>query len=280
MKRGFFSDTMRSVDIGKLTVNDLKEDSKIVEPDTPISKVIGIMRELGVYQVFTQEGDKVGMISMRDLLKVTNITTRKTSSTITYVPKITSTQGVLSAAGVMERYSVRALPIVEDHEIIGQISTISIARALDRTRLKKFKINYIMTSSPVVLTVNDSVTKARKIMIRRKIDHIPIVEDGRLKGVTTSSNIVFKMLPSRSVETGAYGAEKQNRLDFPLKRIIETPPVTCEFEDKIADVLEEMLRRRATYSVASLWGEVQGIATYRDFLKLVAAEKSRRDIPV
>ncbi|MFQ6134995.1 MAG: CBS domain-containing protein, partial [Nitrososphaerales archaeon] len=271
---------MNSIDIGKLTVNDLKEDSRIVEPGIPISKVIGVLREWGVYQVFTQMGDKVGMISMRDLLKVTNITTRKTSSTITYVPKLGPKQGVESAAGIMERYRVRALPIVEDHEISGQINTVSIVKAMNRNHLKKFKINSIMIGSPIVLGVNDSVAKARKIMVRRRIDHIPIVADRRIEGVTTSSHIVFKMLPSQSVETGAMGAEKQNRLDFPLKRIIDTPPVTCKVEDRIADVLEEMLRRRSTYSVASLWGEVQGITTYRDFLKLVAAEKSRLDIPV
>lgn len=280
MNRDFARSCMSSTDIGKLTVNDLKEDSRIIEPDTSISKVIGALREWGVYQVFTQIGDKVGMISMRDLLKVTNITTRKTSSTITFVPKLDSNQSVKSVAGIMERYRVRALPIVEDNEIIGQINTVSIVKAMNRNYLKKFKINSIMTSNPIVLGVNDQVTKARKIMIRRRIDHIPIMEDKRLEGVTTSSQIVFRMLPSESVETGAVGAEKQNRLDFPLKRILDVPPVTCEVEDSIANILEEMLRRRATCAVSSLWGEVQGIATFRDFLKLVSAEKSRLEIPI
>ncbi len=271
---------MDSPKVGKLTINELREEVKIVDPDTPISKVIGIMREWEVYEVFTQIGDKVGMISMRELLKVTNITTRKTSSTITYLPKISPQQHVGSIAQIMERYRVRALPIIEDLKITGQINAISIIKAMNKEHLGKYKMSNIMTGSPIVLSVDDDVTKARKMMVRRRIDHIPVAENGQLEGMVNSSQIVFKMLPSKSMETGALGLEKQNRLDFPLRRIMDKDPITCEVEARLSSVLAKMLSSNATYSIASLWGEIQGIVTYRDFLKLVEAEESSLSIPV
>lgn len=271
---------MDSSGVEKLTVNDLKTDAQVMAPDTPISKVIGALKEAGVYQVFTQIEDKVGIISMRDILKVTNTTTQKTSSTITYVPQISPDQRVEDIAGIMEKYRVRALPIVEDNEIIGQINSTSIVNALNRNFLKKFKINSIMTGSPIVLSVKDSVSKARKIMVQKRIDHLPVTENGKLKGVTTSSNLVFRMLPSQGMDTGDLGIEKQIRMDYSLKMILDTPPVTCNVDANLADVLEEMIRQNSTYSTALFWDEIQGIATYRDFLKVVAAEKSHLDIPV
>jgi len=271
---------MSSVDFNKKIVHDLMEDSINVDPETPVSKIIGILRETGVYQVFSKNGGKVGMISMQDILKVSNITSRKASSTISSVPKIRPDEKVDVAVDLMDNYRIRCLPIVEDNEVIGQISTVSIVKNLKRSYLNKFKVKSIMTVNPVVLRKDDSVAKARSLMVKNNIDHIPILGDKKLEGVVTSTNIVNRMLPSESVETGAFGAEKQNRLDFDLMSVIVRPPVTCGVEDKIVDVFDNMIRMNSYYSVPLLWGELQGIVTFRDFLKLVYAEKSSLDIPV
>jgi CBS domain-containing protein len=271
---------MSSRDLGKLAVGDLKEDAQVVDSDTPISKIIGLLREWNAYSVFTQRGDKVGVISIREILKVANITNRKTASIITYVPKLDPTERVGRAAEIMEEHRVRTLPITANREIVGQITAEGIGKALDPQYLKKYKIKSIMTSNPIVISADDPVNKARSLMARRKIDHLPVTDNGKLAGITTSAHIVLKMLPSHGVETGALGAEKQNRFDYPLRRIMDTDVVTCDAEDKISDVLEKMQSRQSTYAIALLWSEIQGIVTYGDFLKLIAAEKSHLEIPV
>lgn len=271
---------MNSSGLEKITVNDLKADAQIIASDISISKVIGSLKQSGNYQVFTQIGDKVGIISMRDLLKVTNITTRKASSIIQYIPQIKLNQKIESIASIMEEYRVRGLPIVEDNEIIGQISSMSIVNAMNRDYLKKFKITSIMTQNPIILDVNELVTKARKIFIQKKIDHIPITKNKKLVGVTSSDHLVFRMLPSEGVETGAFGSEKEIRLDFPLKMILDVNPVICNVETNIAEALEIIIKQQSTYIVFELWDEIQGIVTYRDFLKVVSAEKSKLDIPI
>lgn len=271
---------MNSSGLEKLTVKDLKTDAQIIASNTTISKVIGSLKQSGNYQVFTQIGDKVGIISMRDLLKVTNITTRKASSIIQYIPQINLNQKIESASTIMEKYRIRALPIVEDNEIIGQISSKSIVNSMNRDYLKKYKITSIMTQNPIILDINETVTKARKIFIQKKIDHIPITNNKKLVGVTASDHLVFRMLPSEGVETGAIGSEKEIRLDFPLKMILDVNPVICNIETNIAEALEIIIKQQSTYTVFVLWDEIQGIVTYRDFLKVVSAEKSKLDIPV
>lgn len=271
---------MNSSGLEKLTVKDLKTEANIMDPDTSISKVIGALRESGRYQVFTKKENKVGIISMRDILKVTNITTRKVENTFQHIPIINLDQGIQNIARIMEKYRVRALPVVEDNEIIGEINSTSMVNAINQDILKKFKIKSIMTLNPIVMTAKDLTTKAKKIMIQKKIDHIPVTENGKLKSVTTSSHIVFRMLPSQGVETGMWGADKEKRLDYPLKMIFEEEPLSFEVETKISDVLSAMQKRNSAYSVALLWDEIQGIVTYRDFLKIIAAEESKLDIPI
>ncbi len=271
---------MKFSSLEKLTVKDLKTEANIMDPDTSISKVIGALRESGRYQVFTKIENKFGIISMRDILKVTNITSRKISSTYQHIPMVNLDQEIQNISSVMEKYRVRALPVVEDNEIIGEINSTSIVNAISQDTLKKFKIKSIMTPNPIVMTTKDLTTKAKKTMIQKRIDHIPVTENGKLKSVTTSSQIVFRMLPSQSVETGMWGAEKEKRLDYPLKMVFDEEPLTCEVEAKTSDVLEAMQKRNSTYSAVLLWDEIQGIVTYRDFLKIVAAEESKLDIPI
>lgn len=271
---------MTSRDVGRLTVKDLMSEPVIVPPSFSTSKVVGILRDLGTYEVFIPVSDKVGMISMRDLLKVSNTTTQKTSSTMMYVPKLGPSTSVAEAADIMAKYRVRALPILENHKVIGQINAAAIIKILNPEHLKSFGINSIMTSNPIVIDSEDSAAKARSIMIRRKIDHLPVVKNKKLTGILRSNDIVFRMLPSDNVKMGALGAEKEIRLDFSVARVMDTHPLTCGVEDRISDVLKEVIRSQSTYTIALLWDEVQGIVTYRDFLKLVAAERGSIDIPM
>jgi CBS domain-containing protein len=271
---------MSSSEIGKMMVRDLSEDTHVVDLDTTISKVIGLLREWNTYQVFIQREDKVGTVSVRDILKVDNITTQKIESIITYVPKLAPSDRVERAADIMEKYRIRALPIVENRKITGQITAQSIVKAINHNELKNYKINSIMTREPLTLNTSDPATKARSIMMQKRIDHIPVVGDGKLVGIVTSSDIIYRIIPPEGVETGAVGASKQNQLDYSVTRLMDTDAVTCEVEEKISEVLEKIQKRRSTYAVGLLWSEVQGIVTYRDFLKLAVAKKDKLEVPM
>jgi CBS domain-containing protein len=50
---------------------------------------------------------------------------------------------------------------------------------------------------------------------------------------------------------------------------METDPITSMPETDVAQVIREISRRRATYSLVAVWGELQGIITYRDCVRLL-----------
>jgi len=87
------------------------------------------------------------------------------------------------------------------------------------------------------------------------------------------------MLPSQSVDKEGLVAQKRRRLDYPVAHIMEEPVATCNVNDPVSSVIDEMKRKAVAYTVATFWDEVQGIITYRDIIKLVAEESSTIDVP-
>src|SRR5947208_73632 len=62
----------------------------------------------------------------------------------------------------------------------------------------------IMTPSPVTIITKDRVSTAKDIMIRHRIDHLPVVEKERkgaptLKRILTSNHVLECMLPSERI---------------------------------------------------------------------------------
>ncbi|MFH1327912.1 MAG: CBS domain-containing protein [Candidatus Bathyarchaeota archaeon] len=266
----------------ELEVRELQTPAILVSPSASVSAVLGVLKDLNVYEAFLTTQNKVGMITLRDLLKVYNITTRKIGSLIVYVPKLSPTSLVSEAARIMMEYRVRALPVVEGNKVTGEITSLAVIDAMRGIKdLAKLKAKNMMTAQPITLFENDQVSKARRIMIRRKVDHLPVLSDvKKLCGMLTSSSLVFNMIPSEAAELGARGLKAQRRLDFPVKNIMEPYVATCELNDGLLSIIDKIVDQKRSYLTVMLWEEVQGIITHRDIVKLISEPAIKADIPV
>jgi len=143
------------------------------------------------------------------------------------------------------------------------------------------KAKNIMTGNPITLSRDDLTSKARSLMIRRKIDHIPILTGDKLSGILTSSHIVFNMFQAtETIARSTIISEEQRKLEFPVRYIMDSNPLTCRSDDNISLILDEMIKQGTTYSIVTLWEELQGIITYRDYMKLLAEQLRISDVPV
>lgn len=254
-------------------------DSTVVPPNTPLSKIIGLMKDRSLYEVFVENGPKVGTVTMRDLLSVSNV--RAKAETVTsYIPKLSPKTTVGEAARIMALYRIRALPILKDSSILGQINALSILEALRKNSILNLKAQDLMSREPVTVGKEDTLAKGRGIMIRKRFDHLPVMDGGDLEGMVTSKHIVLTLIPPEGVEQGALGAEDPRKMDHPIGEIMDKDAVTCNAEDKISSVMEAMMNQKSTYSLVTLWHEVHGIITYRDFMGRVAEEKISDEIPI
>lgn len=267
--------------IKRLDVGSLLSPVILVSPMSPISKVVGMLKETNAYEAFLEENGKIGIVTTRDLLKASNITTTKASSLALYLPKLSPKSTIAEAARLMMEYRIRALPVVENNNLIGNIRAISIINAMKDSNFSKIMAQNIMTGNPVTLSRDSLVSKARGLMVRRKIDHIPVLSGNKLCGILTSNHIVFNMFQAtETIQRSLVIPQKQKKLEFPLGYIADSNPLTCQPNDNISVVLDEMVRLGTTYSIVTLLEEVQGIITYRDYMKLVTEQLSTNDIPV
>jgi CBS domain-containing protein len=309
-------------------VVELMEPPLTVEEDTTISKVIGLLLENNAYEAFLEIGGSlsatIASITVRDVLPVRDITSAKPSVLGKIIPSLAAEDSTIGyAARIMSHYRLRALPIIQrnhgrsikrEGDIIGQITARSIVRAIYESGVVKttrksstsvssnktptsrditanIEASNIMTSSPIVTRPNDKVSSARGIMIRHRIDHLPIVDNNiqedsvsnKLVGILTSHHILSAMLPSEKIGRKIIGIDnKRIRLDMSVIGVGENVRdniTISNANDNLHSVIGLMLNSGSSYSVVELMGEVQGIITYRDIVSLLGEKVGEADIP-
>jgi CBS domain-containing protein len=230
--------------------------------------------------VFIPEKDKVGIVTIRDILTVSHPTTTKTSSIMKYPTSLSPTTSLGEASRILTDYRLRALPIMEGKELTGALTARKILEFLLEKGSLNLQVKSLTTGKLTTISKNDTVAKARNLMVDKKIDHLPVISDKKIAGIVTSNEIVFRLIPRERIGiemTSTRGAQKN--LGYQASSIMETP-LTCQARDKASDALANMLRAGKTYNLVTVLGMVQSIVTPRDYINLLAEPKPIVEIPV
>lgn len=256
--------------------------SPLVEfrPDASLAKIIGLLKERGVYEVFFPEGNRCGIISARDVLKTTNIETTKPSAVISYVPTAAKESTVAEVARLMTDYRIRAAPISEGHKIIGQLNCATLLQELKGKIGDSMRITSLATKNPVTIDNMASVGKARDLLLRKRIDHLPVTSDSKVAGILTSIHIVTRMVPLERVGSKSKQPETRRSLGFPVGDAMDPNPLTCSPETGAEQALDLMLSSAKSSILVTQWEELQAIATQRDFMSLLAQVEPEPEVPV
>ena len=263
--------------IGKKKVSDFIESANIFNSNENISKILGTLIKINNYSVYFKNGNKITAINLRDILSAREVHSQKLNSIAKSTPTIEEDSNIRRAAGLMSLYRLRSLPVIEDGEIIGQITTKSIVKSMEHTDIK-IRSTKIMTANPISIHENDLVLTAKNLMIRHRIDQVPIVEDS-LKGIITSFDIAKILLTADNNDNVYRGLTEHTRpLEFPAKGIADKNTITSSVDDSIAKVIQLLNSNNSTYSIVTLGNEIQGIITHRDIISLLG-EKVEEDVP-
>lgn len=262
-------------------VGDFLSECLIVEPSELVSKAIGLMKSSNSYEVFAQIGNRVGTVTIRDILRVKNPANTKVETILNFIPGLSPEMGLFKAARLMADYRLRALPVIRNNEVIGKIDVKSIVNEVKNSALGRIRVSKIMSPSPITLSTGEKVSKARGIMLRRRIDHLPIIGGGKVSGLITSSHIVFSLITSVGSEKYRSGVpDTFSPLSQPVEAIMMRAPLKFDPQTSIRDVAERMLAENSSCSLVTINEELQGIVTYRDFAKIISAEEPKNIFPI
>jgi acetoin utilization protein AcuB len=112
---------------------------------------------------------------------------------------------LLLAESKMNQGGFRRLPVVD-----GNGGLVGILTGRDMQRhvgyFKTTRVDAAMTENPLTIAPDASIELAAQLMITKKIGGLPVLSDGRLVGVITTTDVLRAFL--RSQEAARSGGEK------------------------------------------------------------------------
>lgn len=135
-------------------------------------------------------------------------------------------QSIGEARDLYAEHGIRRLPVVEDGILVGILSPGDVERAFpsifDSEGAKEYdylaantEIRAVMTSSPVTVSPDDTLVMAARKMRKNKIDGLPVVEEGKLVGIISITNVLDAFL--EIMETDKEGTRFDLRIGLDRK---------------------------------------------------------------
>lgn len=114
---------------------------------------------------------------------------------------------ILDALELMRANKIRRLPVVEDARLKGMVTQLDLLRISPSpaTSLSVFELNYLlskmtvkdaMTANPVTVSAEATVEEAALLMRDNQVGGLPVMDNGKLVGVITETNIFDAFIES------------------------------------------------------------------------------------
>lgn len=104
-------------------------------------------------------------------------------------------QTVEQALKLMSGYSVSALVVMTEGDSQGIFTERDLVRChliFPDKRINDIPVKDVMTSRLVVAETEDTIEEAMGMMMKAKIRHLPVVSDGKIKGMLNLEDLVKK----------------------------------------------------------------------------------------
>ena len=107
---------------------------------------------------------------------------------------------------LFKKKHIRHIPVVQNDKIIGMLSytdllRISFADAVDEDEstvdtivYNMFTIEQVMAKNVVSVTSDTSIKEVAEILAQREFHAIPVVDDDRLVGIVTTTDLIIYLL--------------------------------------------------------------------------------------
>lgn len=141
------------------------------------------------------------------------------------------------AAHKMQAGGFHRLPIVEAGQLVGIVTDRDLRAHFGH--LGEIRINGVMTEKPFTVTPPTMIEDVAQILLERQIGGLPVLADGQLVGIITTSDVMRAFLDVMGASQGG-----TTRIDFMLEG-------------------EERSLAEASRLVAREGGEILGVGTYR-----------------
>ena len=171
-----------------------------------LEDVAKLMLDNGIGSVPVMDDDKmVGIVSKADFVTLASgiafdkITVKEIMSKDLTV--VSPTDRLVHARRQMIESHVGRLPVVEDDELVGMITSKDLMRAFidfrkkvpekyQKSQIKEVLVEDIMSTNPTTVTGDMSITEVSEIIMETGFNGLPVVEDSKVVGIITQTDIL------------------------------------------------------------------------------------------
>lgn len=276
------STTLREVAFSE--IRDLVYRSvSIFRPNDILSKVLGALKEADRYEAVVASDGSYGLITIRDLLDVDQPSKAKVDRVWRSTGSVAPSSTVIDVAGSLVRNNVRALPVVENREVVGVISQVELISSMyGVSELNAVPAKEFIRSPVWSLDIDERIAYARRLMLEKGISHIPVVEYGRLVGVVTAETIVHSfIIPTSRTTDGDRIEGKVPRFPGEVNGIMDIHPLTIGPEASALDVVRGFQEQgKSACFVTDARGTILGIITPRELMRALLRFIVEEELPV
>lgn len=266
-------------EVRDMRIEKILKKPVIIDSSYSVSKTVGVLVNSNSYEVFCMDGKDTLTISARELLGVKDIENMKIKPLLRKIQPLRKQDTVEKAAAILSHYRMRSVPIVENEQIIGIVNGKDIVELLHTLNLKWITANDILTPDPITVKSTSSLATARKMMITKRIDHIPIIKGGKVSQVLTSMHLLQVVKPKERIGRRIRGINLHKIYESPIGNIGSTRIPNLNTHASLNEVMGSMLKNDASCCLLTLWDHIHGIITYKDIINLLES-KIPSDVPL
>lgn len=124
-----------------------------------------------------------------------------TTEVVTVEPQ----NSIATAIRLMRQGQLRRLPVVEEGVLVGIVTSGDLRRitglasilrdpSQDNFLWHHIPVANVMTRDPISLSPDTPIAEAARLLVQLKIGGLPIVADGRLVGIITTSDLLQTLM--------------------------------------------------------------------------------------
>ena len=201
------SSKYESMPASRLHISSVMVKDVFTVPETmQLGDVAKLMLDESIGSVPVMCEDKmVGIVSKADFVTLAvgiafdKITVKEIMSKDLIV--VSPSERLVHARRLMIESHVGRLPVVEDDGLVGMITSKDLMRAFidfrknvpekyQKSQIKEVLVEDIMSSNPQYVSKEMSITEVSNIMIETGYNGLPVVEEGKVIGIITQTDIL------------------------------------------------------------------------------------------
>ena len=201
------SSKYESMPASRLHISSVMIKDVLTVPETmQLDDVAKLMLDNGIGSVpVMADGAMVGIVSKADFTTLAvgiafdKITVKEIMSKD--VIAVSPTERLVHARRLMIESNVGRLPVVEEEKLVGMVTSKDLMRAFidfrkkvpekyQKSQIKDVLVENIMSSNPTFTSKDTTITEVAKIMMETGFNGLPVLEDNKLVGIITQTDIL------------------------------------------------------------------------------------------